>query len=152
MVAGYCWDWVSRKKSSLIDIVIPEHDYSAKWNLASDGNLWILKPESVSEVGCIHTCQGLELDYIGVILGPDLVARNGVLHALPDKRAGTDASLKGYKTMLREEPEKARKKAATIIKNTYRTLLTRGQKGCFVFSVDPETNDYLKDSLGTLLT
>lgn len=151
MVAGYCWDWVSRKRSSLMDIAIPEHDFSAKWNLASDGNLWILKPEAVSEVGCIHTCQGLELDYIGVILGPDLVARNGVLHALPDKRAGTDASLKGYKTMLREEPEKARKKAASIIKNTYRTLLTRGQKGCFVFSVDPETNFYLKDSIGTLL-
>jgi uncharacterized protein len=144
MVAGYCWDWVSKGKSSLTDIVMPEHEFSARWNLAADGNLWILKPESVSEVGCIHTCQGLELDYIGVILGPDLVARNGLLVAAPEKRARTDASIKGYKN----EPERARKKAAEIIKNTYRTLLTRGQKGCFVFSVDPETNQYLKDSTG----
>jgi DUF2075 family protein len=147
LVAGYCWDWVSRGKSSVMDIVLPEHNFSARWNLAEDGSLWILKPESVSEVGCIHTCQGLELDYIGVILGPDLVARNGVLQAVPEKRARTDASIKGYKAMLKSEPERARRKAAEIIKNTYRTLLTRGQKGCFVFSVDPETNQYLKESV-----
>jgi DUF2075 family protein len=147
MVAGYCWDWVSRGKSGIVDIVLPEHNFSARWNLEEDGSLWILKPESVSEVGCIHTCQGLELDYIGVILGPDLVARNGVLQAVPEKRARTDASIKGYKAMLRNEPERARQKATEIIKNTYRTLLTRGQKGCFVFSVDPETNKYLKESV-----
>jgi DUF2075 family protein len=147
LVAGYCWDWVSRGKSSVMDIVLPEHNFSAMWNLAEDGSLWILKPESVSEVGCIHTCQGLELDYIGVILGPDLVARNGVLQAVPEKRARNDASIKGYKAMLKSEPERARRKAAEIIKNTYRTLLTRGQKGCFVFSVDPETNQYLKESV-----
>jgi uncharacterized protein len=147
MVAGYCWDWVSKGKSSLVDIVMPKHDFFARWNLAADGNLWILKPESVSEVGCIHTCQGLELDYVGVILGPDLVARGGILQAVPEMRARTDASIKGYKALLKNEPEKARKKADEIIKNTYRTLLTRGQKGCFVFSVDPETNQYLKDSI-----
>jgi uncharacterized protein len=148
MVAGYCWDWVSKGKSSQLDIVMPEHEFSARWNLASDGSLWILKPESVSEVGCIHTCQGLELDYVGVILGPDLVAMDGILQAIPERRAKKDASVSGYKKMLKSDPEKARKKAATIIKNTYRTLLTRGQKGCFVFSVDPETNKYLKDSIG----
>jgi len=46
--------------------------------------------------------------------------------------------------MLKEDPEGAKEKATEIIKNTYRTLLTRGQKGCFVYSVDPETNSYLK--------
>jgi DUF2075 family protein len=148
MVAGYCWNWVSRGKSGVMDIVMPEHDFSARWNLAEDGNLWILKPESVSEVGCIHTCQGLELDYIGVILGSDLVVRNGVFQAVPEARAKTDASIKGYKTMLKEDPEEARGKADKIIKNTYRTLMTRGQKGCFVYSVDPETNKYLKASIG----
>ena len=70
MVAGYCWDWVSQKAPGLMDIEIPAGNFRAKWNLQTDGNLWILKPESVTEIGCIHTCQGLELDYIGVILGP----------------------------------------------------------------------------------
>lgn len=148
MVAGYCWDWVSKGKSNLIDIVIPENDFSARWNLAADGNLWILKPESVNEVGCIHTCQGLEVDYIGVIIGPDLVARDGILQARPETRARTDASIKGYKSMLRNDPANARLKATQIIKNTYRTLLTRGQKGCFVYSVDAETNRYLINRIG----
>ena len=49
-------------------------DYKATWNLDTDGQAWIIKPDSVSEVGCIHTCQGLEVDYIGVIIGPDLIA------------------------------------------------------------------------------
>jgi len=127
-----------------MDIVMPEHGFSARWNLASDGNLWILKPESVQEIGCIHTCQGLELDYVGVLIGPDLVVRNGVVVCQPEKRARTDASLKGYKALLKQDPVAAREKAAAIIKNTYRTLLTRAQKGCFLFSNDPETNLYLR--------
>ena len=148
VVAGYCWNWVSKSKPGIMDIVIPEHNFSAKWNLAADGSLWILKPEAVSEVGCIHTCQGLELDFIGVILGPDLVVEDGVLQAKPEKRAKTDASISGYKAMLKANPEKAKTKATEIIKNTYRTLMTRGQKGCFVYSVDPKTNQYLKARTG----
>jgi len=146
MVAGYCWDWVSRNNPTGMDITIPTGNFSAKWNLANDGNLWILKPESVSEVGCIHTCQGLELDYIGVIFGPDLIVRDGFLQTHADKRSKMDASIKGYKKLLKENPQEAKKKAADIIKNTYRTLMTRGQKGCFIYSVDPETNQYFKRS------
>jgi hypothetical protein len=146
MVAGYCWDWVSQKAPGLMDIEIPAGNFRAKWNLQTDGNLWILKPESVTEIGCIHTCQGLELDYIGVILGPDLIVRNGVLQTHADKRSKMDSSIKGYKKLLKEDAEEAKKRAAEIIKNTYRTLMTRGRKGCFVYSVDPETNQYLTDA------
>jgi len=146
MVAGYCWDWVSQKAPGLMDIEIPVGNFRAKWNLQTDGNLWILKPESVTEIGCIHTCQGLELDYIGVILGPDLIVRNGVLQTHADKRSKMDSSIKGYKKLLKEDAAEAQKRAAEIIKNTYRTLMTRGRKGCFVYSVDPETNRYLTDA------
>ena len=69
LVAGYCWDWASKKDVNKKDIVFPEADFRARWNLTTDGSLWILMPESVSEIGCIHTCQGLELDYVGVLLG-----------------------------------------------------------------------------------
>jgi hypothetical protein len=146
MVAGYCWDWVSQKAPGLMDIEIPVGNFRAKWNLQTDGNLWILKPESVTEIGCIHTCQGLELDYIGVILGPDLIVRNGILQTHADKRSKMDSSIKGYKKLLKEDAAEAQKRAAEIIKNTYRTLMTRGRKGCFVYSVDPETNRYLTDA------
>ena len=151
LVAGYCWDWASKKTAGSADIRLPEHNFSAQWNLDTDGSLWILKPESVSEIGCIHTCQGLELDYVGVLIGPDFVVRNGEVQTDATKRSKMDASIKGYKTLLKSSPNEARQRAAEIIKNTYRTLMTRGQKGCYVYSVDPETNRFLKEaSLGTV--
>src|SRR5437762_1727489 len=60
MLAGYCWDWISQKQPSLPHITIG--DYSATWNLLAPGQAWPVQPDSVNEVGCIHTCQGLELD------------------------------------------------------------------------------------------
>jgi len=143
MVAGYCWDWLSKKNPGQKDIVLQGYNFSGTWNLTKDGSLWIMMPESVSEIGCIHTCQGLEVDYIGVIIGPDLIVRDGQIITDAGKRSKMDSSVKGYKTMLRADPVKARHLAAEIIKNTYRTLMTRGQKGCYVWSVDPETNEYL---------
>jgi DUF2075 family protein len=143
IVAGYCWNWVSNKINSF-DIDIPKHNFQMKWNLKSDGNIWIISPNSVNEVGCIHTCQGLEVDYVGVILGTDLVVRDGIIITNPNNRARTDKSIYGYKRDLKINPELARKKVDEIIKNTYRTLMTRGLKGCYIYSVDEETNQYFK--------
>ncbi len=151
MVAGYCWDWISKNDSSAPDdVTIPEHDFSMRWNLAKDENLWILKPDSVQEIGCIHTCQGLELDYVGVIIGPDIIYRDGQLVTCPENRANTDRSLRGYKKMLKEDPDRAKRQADLIIRNTYRTLLSRGQKGCYIFCTDPETNRYFKELAGQI--
>jgi hypothetical protein len=148
MVAGYCWNWVSKKDHNLKDIIIPEHDFDMKWNLASDGNLWIRNPKSVTEIGCIHTCQGLDLDWVGVIIGPDFVIRNGNIVIDHSKRAKTDASLKGFKKEFETNPIKAKAKVDRIIKNTYRTLMTRGIKGCGIYCTDKETAEYFKSRLG----
>ena len=147
LVAGYCWDWVSKKNPKLDDIVFPEYNFSMKWNLATDGNLWILAPESVKEIGCIHTCQGLEMDYVGVIIGDDLIVRNGQVLVYPTKRAKTDHSIKGYKTLLKKDEEAGRQKIRSIIKNTYRTLMTRGMKGCYVYFTDKETREYFQSKI-----
>lgn len=144
MVAGYCWDWKGKRNPDIEDVTIPEHDFSMRWNLDTDSSLWIIAPDSVSEIGCIHTCQGLELDYIGVIIGPDLVVRDGQVVTDAGKRSSQDRSIRGYKSMLKEEPETAKSLADRIIKNTYRTLMTRGQKGCYIFCVDAETNRYFR--------
>lgn len=150
LVAGYCWDWVSSKDAEKFDIVIPEEKFKMRWNLSSYGQTWIIDPKSVNEVGCIHTCQGLEVDYVGVIIGEDLVVREGELITQPQFRAKTDKSLKGYKKALRESPIEAELKADEIIRNTYRTLMTRGMKGCYVYSVDPETRSYFNGLMAQL--
>ena len=144
LVAGYCWDWRGKKDAKIKDVVIPEHDFSMRWNLGSDGMLWILKPESVNEIGCIHTCQGLELDYVGVLIGPDLVFRDGRVVVDATKRSSQDSSIRGYKKMLKENPDRARALADRIVKNTYRTLMTRGQQGCYLYCIDRETQEYFK--------
>ncbi|MFM8958286.1 MAG: DNA/RNA helicase domain-containing protein, partial [Actinomycetota bacterium] len=104
MVAGYCWNWVSRNDKTQADLAFPEFRYQANWNLTEHGSKWIIEPDSVSEVGCIHTCQGLELDYVGVIIGPDLVFRDGELTTEPAARAKSDKSLAGYKKTLKKDP------------------------------------------------
>ena len=145
MVAGYCWKWISKKNPLLKDIVIGS--YKATWNLDSDGQAWIIKPNSVNEVGCIHTYQGLEVDYIGVIVGPDLVVRNGTVITLPGERPSTDRSIHGWKALFKENPAIATIRLDAIIKNTYRTLMTRGQKGCYVYFVDDETRQFFANRI-----
>ncbi len=147
VVAGYCWEWISKKKPDLSDITIDEFGYKATWNLTADGSAWIISTKSVEEVGCIHTCQGLEVDYIGVIIGRDLIAVDGVLRTDPSARAKTDKSLAGYKKELKEDPISAQIKADEIIRNTYRTLMSRGMKGCYVYFVDPATAEHFKKLL-----
>lgn len=147
VVAGYCWKWPSKKDPAAWDIDMPAIGYRRRWNLDKDGSLWIVAPESVEQVGCIHTCQGLELDYVGVIIGPDLAYRDGRIVTDATKRASSDQSVKGLKTMLKQEPERAWALADAIVKNTYRTLLTRGMKGCYVYCTDAPLAEYLRSRL-----
>jgi DUF2075 family protein len=143
MVAGYCWPWNSKKDKKAMDIVFPEYDFGMQWNLMQDGMLWIISPESVNQIGCIHTCQGLEVDYVGVIIGPDMVIRNGQWVCRPEHRASSDKSVHGMKSLMKRDPQKGQEMADLIIKNTYRTLMTRGMKGCLVYSSDEETREWL---------
>lgn len=125
ILAGYCWDWPkqNRKNSDYHDIQIG--DFSISWNL-DDGQAFAISENSVNEAGCIHTTQGLEFDYVGVIMGDDIRYEDG--HVVTDftKRASTDQSVKDLKKMYKEKPDEAIERADEIIKNTYRTLMTRG--------------------------
>lgn len=136
VVAGYCWDWKSKTNPDAWDIEFPEHGYKAQWNLSQDGSLWIIAPESVEQVGCIHTCQGLELDYVGVIIGPDLRWIDGKPTVFPESRSRMDRSVRGWKTLMKEDPDATRERLELIVRNTYKTLMSRGMKGCYVHIVD----------------
>jgi len=143
ILAGYCWNWpkATRKDTHFHDIEIG--DYGISWNL-EDGDAFAINEESVHEAGCIHTSQGLEFDYVGVIIGDDMRFENGQVITDFTKRASTDNSLKGIKGMAKENPEKAKSVADEIIKNTYRTLMTRGMKGCYVYCTDHNLAEYLR--------
>jgi DUF2075 family protein len=144
VVAGYCWDWKSKRDADAYDIQFPEFDYHRRWNLDRDGSLWIIAEDSVDEVGCIHTCQGLELDYVGVIVGPDLLVRDGRITTSPEGRSSQDRSIRGYKTAMQRDPTTTYQRVDRIIRNTYRTLMTRGMKGCYIYCVDQETQEYFR--------
>lgn len=151
LVAGYCWDWNSKKDPERFDIELPEHDFRARWNLDKHGSKWLIAEDSISEIGCIHTCQGLELDYVGVIIGEDFVIRDGIAVTNAAARSRSDRSVRGYKKRLKEDRESALADADMIIKNTYRTLMTRGMKGCFIYSADAETREHFRSFAETQL-
>lgn len=149
LLAGYCWDWISKGNYNNYDIVFPEYNFKMKWNLTSK-EPWAIGKNSVNEIGCIHTCQGLEFDYVGVIIGEDLRYENNRVISDFSKRAKTDQSLKGIKKLYKNDKEKALEKADEIIKNTYRVLMTRGMKGCYIYCVDKELQKYIKDRINNM--
>lgn len=135
MVAGYCYDWDVKNHRGEYDIYL-ENDFKAKWNLEND-KIFAINPSSFEEVGCIHTTQGLEFDYVGVIIGLDLrydevnnvVITDKTKISKDDKTSGIRSCGEGL--------------ASQLIKNTYKTLLTRGQKGCYIYCEDKALASYI---------
>jgi DUF2075 family protein len=147
MLAGYCYNWITKNSTDneVYDIEF-ENGFKAKWNFSNTGT-WAIDPDSFDQVGCIHTSQGLEFDYVGVIIGKDLRFENGKIITDPSQRAKSDASLNGIKnsTLPSDMAKKDR-----IIRNTYKTLLTRGQKGCYIYCEDIALSEYIKQRIKDL--
>lgn len=142
MVAGYCYDWNVKNGRGDYDIYLP-NGFKAKWNLAND-KIWAINPNSFEEVGCIHTAQGLEFDYVGVFIGKDLFYDVSVEKVKTDKTAiSTDDKSSGIRGL--RDLEKAHK----LILNTYKTLLTRGQKGCYVYCEDKALAEHIRQMVQT---
>ena len=136
MVAGYCYDWDVKNGRGDYDIYL-ENDFKAQWNLEKD-KIWAINPKSFEQVGCIHTAQGLEFDYIGVLIGKDMIYDEERGQIITDRTliSGDDKS-SGIRTADAET-------AKRLIKNTYKTLLTRGQKGCFIYCEDKALAKYIR--------
>lgn len=139
MVAGYCYDWNVKHNRGEYDIYL-ENGFKAKWNLEND-KIWAINPNSFEEVGCIHTAQGLEFDYIGVLIGNDLRFDKASGKIITDR---TKISKDDKSSGIRSAKDDV---AARLIKNTYKTLLTRGQKGCFIYCEDKVLADYIRSFL-----
>ena len=145
MLAGYCWDWVSKNDRTKDDIVIAP-SFRAQWNFSSTST-WAIDKDSVDQIGCIHTSQGLEFSYAGVIIGNDLRYENGEVITDFSARARTDQSLKGLVGQCRRKNPDALRMADMIIRNTYRTLLSRAMKGCIVYCTDRALADHFRKSI-----
>ena len=139
MVAGYCYDWNVKHNRGEYDIYL-ENGFKAKWNLEND-KIWAINPNSFEEVGCIHTAQGLEFDYIGVLIGNDLRFDKTGEKIITDRtKISKDDKSSGIRSAKDDVAER-------LIKNTYKTLLTRGQKGCFIYCEDKALVDYIRSFL-----
>lgn len=141
IVAGYCWEWKSKNNTNLFDIEI--ENFKCQWNLNSyesgQGSAsWIIQ-NSFEQIGCIHTCQGLEVDYMGVIIGDDLFYDDNTVYSNLKKRAKDDFSIRNCSNNKNKIDE--------IIRNTYRVLLTRGMKGCYVYCTNKKLYEYIKSTL-----
>ena len=140
MVAGYCYDWNVKHKRGDFDIYL-ERDFKAQWNLEKD-KIWAINPRSFEQVGCIHTAQGLEFDYVGVFIGKDLRYDPDTGKIVTDRlQISKDDKSSG----IRSASDKV---AEILIKNTYKTLLTRGQKGCFIYCEDKALAKYIRGIAG----
>ncbi len=139
MVAGYCYDWDVKNKRGKVDICL-ENGFEALWNLEND-KIWAINPESFEQVGCIHTAQGLEFDYVGVLIGKDLRYDKASGKVITDR---TKISRDDKTSGIRRAPAET---AERLIKNTYKTLLTRGQKGCFIYCEDKPLAERIREMI-----
>ena len=147
MVAGFCWPW-SNKVDSNGELVkdVKIGDFAMPWETHDKitsipkGYVrwyeWAYRTEGIKQVGCIYTAQGFEFDYIGVIIGNDLCVDKTTDKISADISATKDP-------MLRRRPENFEQH----VKNIYRTLLTRGMKGCYVYFTDKETEEYFRERM-----
>lgn len=142
MVAGYCYDWDVKNHRGDYDIYL-KNDFKAKWNLEAD-KIWAINPSSFEEIGCIHTAQGLEFDYVGVLIGKDLFfddINNRV--CINKNEISKDDKTSGIKTADDAI-------AKQLILNTYKTLLSRGQKGCYIYCEDIKLSQHIKEKIKSI--
>jgi hypothetical protein len=146
MTAGYCWKWSKpRPDGTLVeDIVIG--DYRRPWNAKPDAgklargipksNLWAYEPGGIEQVGCVYTAQGFEFDYVGVIFGTDLTYDPDTGDWVGHRERSNDVTVKRGKERFTE-----------FVKNTYRVLLSRGLKGCYVHFMDKDTERFVRSRM-----
>jgi DUF2075 family protein len=145
MSAGFCWKWSDPDSTgNLLDDVVVG-DWKRPWDAKPGAGrlakgippaaLWAYDPNGIGQVGCVYTAQGFEFDYIGVIIGKDLVYRSD--------KGWVGVKEESCDTMVKRSKDKF----VDLVKNTYRVLLTRGMKGCYVYFLDDETRKFFESRI-----
>ena len=140
ITAGYCWTWNDPNADGTLPNDVKIGDWARPWNVKGDrgvgeylsGELWAIDPKGFDQIGCVYTAQGFEYDWNAVIFGSDLVWRAGAW--VGDRSGSRDPAMRGI------TPEHFE----TLVKNTYKVLLTRGLVGTILYSVDEETQEHFR--------
>src|SRR5207249_4974313 len=142
VAAGFCWPWSEPQPDGTLveDVVIGDYrrPWDAKpgnWRLAPGippASLWATDPNGINQIGCVYNIRGFELDYVGVIWGKDLRYDLDRQEWVGDKTQSADSVVKRSKEQF-----------VDLVKNTYRVLLSRGLKGCYVFFMDRDTERFV---------
>ena len=144
LVAGFCWPWSDPDAAGELEPDVRVGDWSMPWNAKSEtgrlapgipkSDFWASDPRGIEQVGCVYTAQGFEFDYVGVIFGPDLVYRT------------LDGGWVGQRDQSHDRIVRSGvtgQQFTDFVKSTYRVLLTRGLRGCYVSFMDAPTRDFV---------
>ena len=145
LVAGFCWPWSNPKPDGTLVDDVQIDDFHMPWE-GKDGHrlapgippasLWAFDPAGINQIGSIYTIQGFEFDYVGVIIGSDLTYDFNNQTWIASREKSADSVVK-----------RSQEKLLDLLRNTYRVLLTRGMKGCYVYFVDKETERFFKSRM-----
>ena len=145
IAAGFCWPWSKQKSDGTLVNDVKLKGWERPWNARPDSrrlaegipksNFWASDPGGIDQVGCIYTAQGFEFDYAGVIWGRDLVYRPNEGWIGQPEFSEDSVVKKGAKSAPAE--------FTRLVKSTYRVLLTRGLKGCYIYFEDEQTRDFV---------
>ncbi len=144
--AGFCWPWSREPRADgTLEPDVRIGNWAMPWNARPDGKLakgipkshyWASDPNGINQVGCVYTAQGFEYDCAGVIFGTDLRYDCDSQNWVGDPKASHDPELK-----------KTKGKFVDLVKQTYRVLLTRGMKSCYVYFMDKQTQDFFRSRM-----
>ncbi len=144
MSAGYCWPWSDPTSDGALVPDVRIDGWSRPWNVKGDRRvgdappsaLWATEDGGFDQVGCIYTAQGFEYDWNGVILGPDLLWRDG--RFVSDRAANRDPEFRNRSRVSDTDFDR-------LVRNTYKVLLTRGMQGTVLYSTDAQTRAALRE-------
>ncbi|MFD5661577.1 DUF2075 domain-containing protein [Streptomyces hirsutus] len=166
LVAGYCWPWtkpIGKERRLEADVRIG--DWHRPWNTDSDAicengappsKIWSVHEKGLEQIGCVYTAQGLEWDWCGVILGEDMVRRDGRwVFRRGKERKDPESGVKRVAVPGSFDPKvKAgsvdEQEFARLVRHAYHVLTTRASRATVLYSTDEETRSYLKDMVGGL--
>ncbi len=138
MVGGFSWKWVSKNNKDAYDIWIDGMKF--RWN--STQNNWIGSKNAPNEVGSIYTVQGDDLNYVGIIIGEDLIYRDGKL--IFNRAACADSgAMKRSQRQVANNEQIDEKAMLEQVLRTYRILMNRAVKGIYIYACDKQLRDYL---------